>query len=239
MARPSEIADAIESRLRAAGTSARAQREKQYLKSSLEHLGATVGAVRSEAKRAAKELSSREELIALASALWDKPVHERRTATAFLLHIRADLAQPPADIVLIERLIRESKTWALVDVLAGDALGALLLRHPQAEQQIDAWAADEDFWVRRAALLSQRKPLKAGASFERFAGYADRMLEEREFFVRKAIGWVLRETGRRRPEEVVAWLLPRAHRASGVTLREAVKYLPESDRVAILAAARR
>ncbi len=65
------------------------------------------------------------------------------------------------------------------------------------------------------------------------------MLEEHEFFIRKAIGWTLRETGKKRPELVFAWLLPRAHRASGVTVREAVKYLPEEQRAEILAAARR
>jgi len=51
------------------------------------------------------------------------------------------------------------------------------------------------------------------------------MLEEKEFFIRKAIGWVLRDTGRKRPDLVYAWLLPRAGRASGVTLTEAVKPL--------------
>ena len=62
------------------------------------------------------------------------------------------------------------------------------------------------------------------------------MLDEKEFFVRKAIGWVLREEGRRRPDEVVAWLSTRTHRASGVTMREAVKYLPPDDREALMAA---
>ena len=62
------------------------------------------------------------------------------------------------------------------------------------------------------------------------------MLEEREFFVRKAIGWILRETGRNRPDLVYAWLRPRAARASGVTVREAVKYLFEEQRAKILAA---
>jgi 3-methyladenine DNA glycosylase AlkD len=63
------------------------------------------------------------------------------------------------------------------------------------------------------------------------------MLEEREFFIRKAIGWVLREEGARRPDEVTAWLLPRAARCSGVTLREAVKHLPHEQAAAIRAAA--
>lgn len=72
--------------------------------------------------------------------------------------------------------------------------------------------------------------------FDRFARYAEAMLDEREFFIRKAIGWVLRETGKHRPDEVFEWLLPKAHRASGVTVREAVKYLPAEQRQAVLAA---
>jgi 3-methyladenine DNA glycosylase AlkD len=64
-----------------------------------------------------------------------------------------------------------------------------------------------------------------GFPFEPFAARADAMLEETEFFIRKAIGWVLREMSKKRPEEVYEWIAPRTHRASGVTMREAVKYL--------------
>jgi len=92
--------------------------------------------------------------------------------------------------------VGNSETWALVDPLSADLLGDLLLAHPNAAARLDPWTRDRDFWVRRAALLSQIKPLKAGAGFDRFAGWADAMLEEREFFIRKAIGWVLREAGR-------------------------------------------
>ena len=59
------------------------------------------------------------------------------------------------------------------------------------------------------------------------------MLEERVFWIRKAIGWVLRDTSRRRPDLVFDWLLPRAHRASGVTLREAVKHLTPGQRASV------
>ena len=62
------------------------------------------------------------------------------------------------------------------------------------------------------------------------------MLDEQEFFIRKAIGWVLRDTGRRRPDLVFEWLLPRASRCSGVTLREAIKPLSEEQRATVLAA---
>ena len=230
-------ADAVEQRLQAVGTPERAAHERQYLKSALEHVGATVPHVRREAKRAATEMRSRGELVALVEALWTHPVYERRTCAAFLLHARVDLLDSD-DVSLVERLVRDSRTWALVDVLAGDVLGELLVRLPDAMHQVDAWASDDDFWVRRAALLSQLKPLKTGVPFARFGRYAEAMLDEREFFVRKAIGWVLRETSKQRPDEVYNWLLPRAHRASGVTLREAVKYLSPEQRDALLAAHR-
>jgi 3-methyladenine DNA glycosylase AlkD len=56
------------------------------------------------------------------------------------------------------------------------------------------------------------------------------MLDESEFFIRKAIGWVLREHGKREPDLVFQWLAPRIERASGVTVREAVKHLDAGQR---------
>jgi 3-methyladenine DNA glycosylase AlkD len=234
---PAREAAALERRLRKLGTPERAEAEKRYLKSDLGHLGATVWQIRREGRALAKKHPglSHGELVALVSELWAKPVHERRMAATMLLEAYPELVGP-ADLTLLERLIRESKTWALVDGLAGDVVGQLIVRHPRAASKLDRWAADDDFWIRRAALLAMIEPLRAGASFDRFASYADAMLDEKEFFIRKAIGWVLRETGERRPQEVFAWLALRTHRVSGVTIREAVKYLEPAQRDSLLAA---
>jgi 3-methyladenine DNA glycosylase AlkD len=119
-------------------------------------------------------------------------------------------------------------------------VGPLLERYSALTRSIDRWSRDEDFWIRRSALLALLRPLRRGeGDFRRFGVYADRMLEEREFFIRKAIGWVLRETGKRRPGMVYRWLLPRVPRASGVTLREAVRYLEPDQRQQILTKATR
>jgi len=220
-------------------TPERAEAERRYLKSELDHLGATVWQIRREVNSFADEHPSlsHAELVALVQALWSRRVHERRMAAAALLEAYPALVGP-ADLVVLKRLVRESKTWALVDVLAGDVIGQLLVRHPQAESRLDRWAVDRDFWVRRAALLAMLEPLKHGAAFRRFAGYADGMLDETEFFIRKAIGWVLRETGKRRPQEVFEWLAPRTGRVSGVTIREAVKYLDPDQREELVKAHR-
>jgi 3-methyladenine DNA glycosylase AlkD len=231
---PGRVADGLEARLRALGTRERAEHERRYLKSDLEHLGATVWQIRREAKSFAREHPklSHAELVALVEALWAKPVHERRMAAVLLLEAYPGLVTP-ADLPLLERLVREAKTWALVDGVAGDVLGELLCRHPGSAATLDRWAQDADFWVRRSALLAQIKPLKAGAPFDRFGRYADAMLAEKEFFIRKAIGWVLREAGKNRPDEVFEWLRTRADRASSVTTREAVKYLKPEQRAVL------
>jgi 3-methyladenine DNA glycosylase AlkD len=100
-------------------------------------------------------------------------------------------------------------------------------RFPELVPRVDAWIADPDFWIRRAALLSLLLPLRAGTGdWDRFVRYAEPLLGDREFFVRKAIGWAAREVAWHEPERVAAWLRPRVHRVSGVTFREAVRRLP-------------
>ncbi|MFL5264593.1 MAG: DNA alkylation repair protein [Anaeromyxobacteraceae bacterium] len=87
--------------------------------------------------------------------------------------------------------------------------GAVVERHPAAAAALDRWAEDPDFWIRRAALLAEFIPLREGrGDFARFARHADGMLADPEFFIRKAIGWVLRDTAKHDPEPVVRWLLP-------------------------------
>ena len=141
-----------------------------------------------------------------------------------------------ADAGLLEDLLRDCGTWALVDPLAADVMGPLVEHYPELTATLDRWSGDGDFWLRRSALLALLVPLRRGeGDFERFARYADRMLDEREFFIRKAIGWVLRETGKRRPGLVADWLALRVHRASGVTVREAVKPLSPDQRDKLLA----
>ena len=231
-------AAAIEASLRGLGTPQRAASEKAYLKSDLEFTGTAVPAVRATVRawcRARPDLTHAE-LIAVTEALWARPVHECRMAAVELLDANPGLLRPD-DAALIERMLRTARTWALVDGLASNVMGGLTERHPELTAVLDRWAGDEDFWLRRSAMLALLVPLRRGeGDFGRFAGYADQMLEEKEFFIRKAIGWILWDTAKRRPELVATWLEPRAHRASGVTMREAVKPLPPEVAARLLAA---
>lgn len=233
-----EVAAAIDAGLRERATPERAARERAYLKSTIEHYGTRVPDVRAVVHAALprRPAPGRALVVAVAADLWAEPVHERRLAAVIALARHVELLDP-GDVGLVEGFVREAGTWALVDPLSTDVMGPLVVAHPELGDVLDRWSTDDDAWIRRASLLSLLRPLRAGGGdWDRFARYADAMLDEREFFIRKAIGWVLRDTGRRRPDLVAAWILPRAARASGVTLREAVKPLSAEQRAAVLAA---
>jgi 3-methyladenine DNA glycosylase AlkD len=169
------LAGEIERQLRAVGDPERAEREKRYLKSELEHAGASVPAIRKIAKAALADHPTlgHDELVDLVIALWGRPLHECRFAAVELLELRSD-ALRPADMELVERLIRESRTWALVDGLAASVAGMLVERYPELSKTLDRWSSDEDFWVQRSALLALLVPLRRGeGDFARFGRYAD------------------------------------------------------------------
>jgi 3-methyladenine DNA glycosylase AlkD len=228
----------LERRLRELGTAERAVTEKAYLKIDLEFAGVSVPVMRSAVTGWCHDRDglAHDELTSVALALWASSLYESRQAAVILLERQARLLVP-GDTELIEHLLRNSRTWALVDGLAANVAGDIAERFPaDTAPVLDRWAVDRDFWIRRSSMLALLRPLRRGqGDFDRFAGYADAMLEEKEFFIRKAIGWVLRETAKRQPELVATWLAPRVHRASGVTVREAIKPLPPLARDLLLA----
>ena len=227
----------FERALLSAGDPERAAGEKAYLKSDLDFAGVCVPAMRAAVTSWCKRRAglSHDQLVAMVRALWASPLYESRQSAVLMLERNTRLLTAD-DAPLIEHMLRNSGTWALVDGLAANVAGDLADRFDAMAPTLDRWAADPDFWIRRSALLALLRPLRRGeGDFERFAGYADAMLEEKEFFIRKAIGWVLREAAKRRPELVASWLGPRVHRASGITVREAVKPMPPQVRDRLLA----
>jgi 3-methyladenine DNA glycosylase AlkD len=232
-------ADSLRARLLELGTPERAAGETAYLKSSLEHLGVRVPDVRREVKAVLRAGLTHDQLFALADELWSRPVHEHRVAAIELLHGAPELVTA-VDLPWIEGRLRDCNTWALVDPLAGWVVASLAVREPQAVLPVlDRWVDDDDFWIRRSAVLSLRALLARGSEVDRCFAYADRLLPEREFFIRKVLGWVLRELAATHPDDVSAWL--RAHMVDMnlVTLREPLRRLPDAAELRALYDARR
>jgi 3-methyladenine DNA glycosylase AlkD len=222
-------------RLRAAGSPARAVGTKKYLKSDLRFYGTSQPDLRDAVREFGRDHPdlSRAELRALAQTLYATNVHELRAAAIGVLEQQRGRLTD-RDLPWLIDLARRSKSWAYVDWLAPKVIGDILERHPPARRVLGRWARDESFWVRRTALLAQHDQLRAGrGDFPYFARLAGLMVDEREFFIRKAIGWVLREVSKKRPALVFEFL--REHRScvSSLSLREGAKYLPAAQRRAL------
>src|SRR3970040_1250050 len=99
-------------------------------------------------------------LVPRVEPLWEPPTHERRMAAVALLELHAELLST-RDLPLVERLLRQSKTWALGDGLAADVGGGVLACQPaETTAVLDRWAADPDFWIRRSSLLAELLPVR-------------------------------------------------------------------------------
>lgn len=227
---PAAEAALLLAQLTEAGTPERAEGGKAYLKSSLHFVGSGVPAMRTIVKgwlRAHPALTH-DELFAVADALWAHPVHECRLAAIELLVQRPRLLSA-ADIPWIERTLRDCHTWALVDPLAGWVTAELADRDPQAVvPHLDRWIRDDDFWIRRSGLLARRVLLRHDRGLDEFFAAAEVLLPEREFFIRKVIGWVLRDVAARHPQRVSAWLRANMAQMNLVTLREPLRRLPDA-----------
>jgi 3-methyladenine DNA glycosylase AlkD len=225
----------FESRYKKAGTARRAAGSKAYLKSDLRFYGTTMPDIRAGANDFAHEHPDllRGDLRKIVDVLWSTDVFELRSAGIALLSKYSALLEE-GDLPWLLGFVRLSKTWAHVDWLATDVIGGVVGESKTALRHLPVWARDDNFWVRRTALLAQLRPLSHGAGdFKLFARIAAPMLGEREFFIRKAIGWVLREVSKKRPELVFEFLRDHREVVSGLTLSEGAKYLPAARRRAL------
>ena len=175
--------------------------------------------------------ATRSEWDAAVRALWDLPAYreERYAAIALTGHRAARAWQDPQSLPLYRHLVETGAWWDLVDPLAADRVGPILLYHRDAvTPTIRGWAVDEDLWVRRTAILAQLKHREA-TDTDLLAEVLDANLEDslhgRQFFVRKAVGWALRQHARADADWVKAYVDSRASRLSSLSRREALKHL--------------
>ena len=158
-------------------------------------------------------------------ALWSLPHREEKyIAIAFAkLHRRRHCV--PTSLPLFKRMIRGGAWWDLVDDIASNLVGEVWSAHRAwTEERMDRWIADDDPWVRRTAIIGQLKH-KDAIDAERLYRYCATCMHEKEFFIRKAIGWALRQHSDVDPEGVREFLLTHRDALSGLSFREGSKHL--------------
>ena len=231
----SALVGAVRAALAGAGDPVRAGGQQAYMKSAMPYRGITSPELRALLKPLLADATlaptSREAWESDVRVLWDDATHreERYAAIALTDHPVARDWQNPAALGLYRHLVVSGAWWDYVDVVAADRVGPILLRHrPIVTPILRADAVDDDLWVRRTAILAQLKH-REETDLDLLSDVIDANLEGtefgKEFFIRKAIGWALRQHARVDPEWVRAFVEARGDRLSGLSRREALKHL--------------
>ncbi|OHX21806.1 DNA alkylation repair protein [Chromobacterium sphagni] len=215
-----ELAD-LRLRLEAAADPARRPAMRAYMREQFDFLGVATPARRKLAAPWMKSLKNAgpEAWLALAEALWRQPEREfQYTAVDLLAKCAARL---PADsLPRLLALAAEKSWWDTVDGLSAWVVGELVRANRPLQQRMDALSVDGDFWLRRVAILHQLY-WKRETDAERLFVYCAANAGEGEFFIRKAIGWALREYGYTDPDSVRGFVA--ATPLSPLSRREALK----------------
>jgi len=126
-------------------------------------------------------------------------------------------------LAIYEEMITTGAWWDLVDSIAANRLGELLRVYPREMRPILLdWAVSDDIWKRRSAIIAQLK-FKKETDLKLLYDCIRPSLDRPEFFLRKAIGWALRQYAWTDPKEVVRYVKEHQARLSPLTRREALK----------------
>lgn len=157
-------------------------------------------------------------------ALWAQPHREEQYlalgyARAFPRYVTL------SSVPLYRRLIKEGAWWDFVDEAAAHLVGAVLAnQRDRMTRKVRAWIDDDDMWLRRTSIIAQLTHKADTDEALLFDACAARM-HETEFFIRKAIGWALREYAKTDPDAVRAFVAANRDGLSALSYREATKHL--------------
>ena len=201
----------------------------KYLKTSdLRFLGIQIPLIRKTARRHIRGFTV-EELPRIMELLWKEEVFDFRLATIEIMEKYSAKGEKSVALQMISDMIDDIDTWALTDPLCIVCLGTLLIRDWSIEKTVASWRKSENFWRRRATVLPYHHLSK-----KRFhkPAYTDRILRalkphlpDKEFFVGKAVGWVLRELSKREPEVVRGYIEENRDVMTRLAIREGSKKL--------------
>ena len=162
------------------------------------------------------------DLLNLAQALWDEPEREFQYIAADALRRGANQLSAEA-LPRVSKLITSNSWWDTVDAVAINTVGPMVTNHPELAQDMDKWISDDNLWTARTAILHQLKH-KSDTDPDRLFDYVQQRASDTEFFIRKALGWALREYAKTEPHAVLSFVTANQDSLSGLTKREALKH---------------
>ncbi|MGX9782451.1 DNA alkylation repair protein [Janthinobacterium lividum] len=219
----------LKAALEAAAEPGRAAPMQAYMREQFIFLGVAAPQRRMAAKGLLAGLKGLDPATLLdhAQRLWQQPEREYQHVALDMLALhwrQLGIEHIPA----LLGLARQRAWWDSVDGMAGivgDVLQAEHLRGGNGHAHMDAALRHDDFWLRRIAMLHQLG-WRADTDAAWLFGAALALAHENEFFIRKAIGWALRDYARHAPEAVTAFANAHRQLLSPLSRREALKHQP-------------
>ena len=202
----------------------KAEFQQNYMRNKFMCFGLTARQLREAAKEFYNEngYPPVEKLGEISLYLWNMPERDYQHVALDLLH-KFEKKLRKQDIVWIEQLIVQKSWWDTVDGLSAWICGTYFMNFPEEIKPITGnWMDSGNLWLQRSALLFQLK-YKQKTDTDLLSKYIERLIHHNDFFIRKAIGWVLREYSKTHPSWVKTFV--EAHSLSALSYREAVKYI--------------
>ncbi|MDG9726144.1 MULTISPECIES: DNA alkylation repair protein [unclassified Streptomyces] len=223
----SPLADTVLKRLPAVYTAAadpeRAVAMRAYMKDVAPFLGLTSPVRRALSRTVLEGLPrpGESDCAAVALRCWRLP--EREYHYFAVDYLRRHVTHCSSGFLPVARhLLTTVPWWDTVDLLAAHVVGGLVAADRDLTAEMDAWIADEDLWLVRTALLHQLR-YRERTDTERLFDYCLRQSGHDDFFVRKAIGWCLREYAKTDPDAVRAFVSEHGRRLAPLSVREALR----------------
>lgn len=226
------LTDCLTAEFTAQADADRATQMAAYMKTDMPFFG--VGAQPRDAilkaARARFKRKDRASILADVEALWGQPQREFKYAA--IRWARQAKGIHPEALPLYRRMIVDAAWWDLVDEIASHLIGRLVRRWPETLWPvIDAWIDDDDLWLRRTAIICQLGS-KADTDVDRLLAYCRKRAHETDFFIRKAIGWALRNHGDVEPQVIADFLRAEGEILSPLSYREASRKLIKQGHLA-------
>jgi 3-methyladenine DNA glycosylase AlkD len=219
----------LRAEMTAAGDPVKAELQQRYMKSAMPYYGLAAPELRVLLRPHLRTFSpaDRAEWERTVRAFWDGASHREEwyAAIALARHRSARTWQDIATLDLYRHMIVTGAWWDVVDETAQHLVGACLLAdRAKVTEAVRAWAVDEDLWLRRTAVICQiAHGVDADRDLLTFA--IERNLDDPSFWLRKAIGWALRQYARVDPDWVRGYVAALGDRLAGLSRREATKHL--------------
>ena len=233
------LADRLAGALAARADASRAADMARYMRDQFPFLG-VAGPGQQEAWREVVAALPRRlpeaVVVEAAHSLWARPEREHQYLACRLVNRhaggppRSPAASPPF-LDTVEELLTTRPWWDTVDPLAIHAVGDLVRCRPRLRARMDAWLAADDMWLVRTALLHMNR-WKADTDRDWLFAACRAGADHPDFFVRKAIGWALREHSKVDGAAVVAFVTANERTLSGLSRREALTWLDRRRRIA-------